>query len=133
MAAFYRVSFYGAQDTLYDQNGRHYFEKCFIQGSIDFIFGDGQSLYKVFQTVFYELEGLSTLGTVLFVSVSLIRGYLDLVITFYKETCSCLMELDNYYFKLDTILCMLYYLPPSAFMLIFGDDFLSLSPCFQVY
>lgn len=45
--AFYSCKFYGAQDTLYDQAGRHYFKNCFIQGSIDFIFGDGQSLYQV--------------------------------------------------------------------------------------
>lgn len=44
--AFYRCSFYGAQDTLYDQAGRHYFKDCFMQGSIDFIFGDGQSIYQ---------------------------------------------------------------------------------------
>jgi len=44
--AFYNCNFYGAQDTLYDQAGRHYFKNCFIQGSIDFIFGDGQSLYQ---------------------------------------------------------------------------------------
>ncbi len=47
MAAFYRVAFLGAQDTLYDQTGRHLFAHCFIQGSIDFIFGDGRSLYLV--------------------------------------------------------------------------------------
>lgn len=46
MAAFYDCSFYGAQDTLYDKTGRHYFKDCYIQGSIDFIFGDGQSLYE---------------------------------------------------------------------------------------
>ncbi|KAH7387831.1 hypothetical protein KP509_16G044000 [Ceratopteris richardii] len=45
-AALYDCNFLGAQDTLYDNHGRHYFENCFIQGSIDFIFGDGQSLYK---------------------------------------------------------------------------------------
>ncbi|KAJ7559877.1 hypothetical protein O6H91_04G106500 [Diphasiastrum complanatum] len=45
-AAFYRCNFYGAQDTLYDDKGRHYFSNCFIQGSIDFIFGDGLSMYK---------------------------------------------------------------------------------------
>lgn len=45
-AAFYNCNFYGAQDTLYDHVGFHYFESCFIQGSIDFIFGDGLSLYK---------------------------------------------------------------------------------------
>ncbi|KAH9543531.1 hypothetical protein CY35_13G070300 [Sphagnum magellanicum] len=45
-AAFYTCSFYGAQDTLYDKSGRHYFKNCYIQGSIDFIFGDGQSYYE---------------------------------------------------------------------------------------
>ncbi|CAM6075369.1 unnamed protein product [Sphagnum tenellum] len=46
MAAFYNCAIFGYQDTLYDHNGRHYFKDCFIQGSIDFIFGDGLSMYK---------------------------------------------------------------------------------------
>ncbi|XP_002968924.2 probable pectinesterase 53 [Selaginella moellendorffii] len=46
MAAFYECNFIGAQDTLYDHSGRHYFKSCFIQGSVDFIFGNGRSLYK---------------------------------------------------------------------------------------
>jgi pectin methylesterase-like acyl-CoA thioesterase len=45
--AFYGCGFYGAQDTLYDDRGRHYFKECFIQGSIDFIFGNARSLYEV--------------------------------------------------------------------------------------
>ncbi|XAR61446.1 Pectinesterase [Bertholletia excelsa] len=44
--AFYNCSFYGTQDTLYDHKGLHYFYNCFIQGSIDFIFGYGRSLYQ---------------------------------------------------------------------------------------
>uniref|UniRef100_A0A7I4DIC3 Pectinesterase n=1 Tax=Physcomitrium patens TaxID=3218 RepID=A0A7I4DIC3_PHYPA len=44
--AFYDCKFYGAQDTLYDQEGRHYFKNCYIEGSIDFIFGDGKSIYQ---------------------------------------------------------------------------------------
>ncbi|KAM6558822.1 hypothetical protein CsatA_028061 [Cannabis sativa] len=44
-AAFYNCSFYGSQDTLYDHKGLHYFHNCFIQGSVDFIFGYGRSLY----------------------------------------------------------------------------------------
>ncbi|XP_020212738.1 putative pectinesterase 14 [Cajanus cajan] len=44
--AFYGCGFYGAQDTLNDDNGRHYFKECFIQGSIDFIFGSARSLYE---------------------------------------------------------------------------------------
>eukprot|EP01018_Ginkgo_biloba_P020327 Gb_01460 [translate_table: standard] len=45
-AAFYKCSFYGAQDTLFDDNGRHYFKQCYIEGTIDFICGNGQSLYE---------------------------------------------------------------------------------------
>lgn len=45
-AEFYRVAFLGYQDTLYDRYGRHYFKDCYIRGSIDFIFGDGQSFYE---------------------------------------------------------------------------------------
>ncbi|KAK7337145.1 hypothetical protein VNO77_17705 [Canavalia gladiata] len=44
--AFYGCGFYGAQDTLNDDNGKHYFKECFIQGSIDFIFGNARSLYQ---------------------------------------------------------------------------------------
>ncbi|KAL1190727.1 putative pectinesterase 15 [Cardamine amara subsp. amara] len=45
-AAFYGCGFYGAQDTLLDDKGKHFFKDCFIQGSIDFIFGNGRSLYQ---------------------------------------------------------------------------------------
>ncbi|KAG8039423.1 hypothetical protein GUJ93_ZPchr0034g18707 [Zizania palustris] len=45
-AAFWGCGFFGAQDTLHDDRGRHYFKECFIQGSIDFIFGDARSLYE---------------------------------------------------------------------------------------
>ncbi|KAF3793435.1 putative pectinesterase 15 [Nymphaea thermarum] len=45
-SAFYSCGIYGAQDTLHDDSGRHYFKDCFIEGSIDFIFGDGRSLYQ---------------------------------------------------------------------------------------
>ncbi|KAL2321572.1 hypothetical protein Fmac_025951 [Flemingia macrophylla] len=45
-AYFSGCGFYGAQDTLCDDAGRHYFKKCYIQGSIDFIFGNGRSMYK---------------------------------------------------------------------------------------
>ncbi|KAK9285444.1 hypothetical protein L1049_024637 [Liquidambar formosana] len=45
-AAFIGCNFIGAQDTLYDHVGRHYFKDCYIQGSVDFIFGNGLSLYQ---------------------------------------------------------------------------------------
>ncbi|KAJ8774009.1 hypothetical protein K2173_009440 [Erythroxylum novogranatense] len=45
-SAFYRCGFYSVQDTLWDEQGRHYFKRCTIQGSVDFIFGGGQSIYE---------------------------------------------------------------------------------------
>ncbi|KAF9594607.1 hypothetical protein IFM89_034229 [Coptis chinensis] len=44
--SFYECSFLGRQDTLFDATGRHYFHKCYIQGYVDFIFGNGQSVYE---------------------------------------------------------------------------------------
>ncbi|KAK6149398.1 hypothetical protein DH2020_016923 [Rehmannia glutinosa] len=45
-AVFYKVRFLGYQDTLLDETGSHYFFQCFIQGSVDFIFGNARSLYQ---------------------------------------------------------------------------------------
>ncbi|KAL5983512.1 hypothetical protein ACLOJK_017598 [Asimina triloba] len=43
--SFYECGFIGLQDTLFDCLGRHYFNGCYIEGAIDFIFGSGQSIY----------------------------------------------------------------------------------------
>ncbi|KAF5748534.1 pectinesterase 53 [Tripterygium wilfordii] len=45
-ATFLGCSFLGAQDTLYDHLGRHYYKDCYIEGSVDFIFGNGLSLFE---------------------------------------------------------------------------------------
>ncbi|RZS20136.1 hypothetical protein BHM03_00052623 [Ensete ventricosum] len=58
-AAFWGCGFFGAQDTLHDDRGRHYFKECHIQGSIDFIFGDARSLYEVIPTRQLCIEGSS--------------------------------------------------------------------------
>lgn len=52
-AYFLGCGFYGAQDTLCDDAGRHYFKDCYIEGSIDFIFGNGRSMYKVITQDFF--------------------------------------------------------------------------------
>ncbi|KDP38857.1 hypothetical protein JCGZ_05014 [Jatropha curcas] len=44
--SFYGCRFVGLQDTLWDAQGRHYFRSCYIEGAIDFIFGNGQSIYE---------------------------------------------------------------------------------------
>lgn len=43
--AFYNVRFIGFQDTLCDDRGNHLFKDCYIEGTVDFIFGRGTSLY----------------------------------------------------------------------------------------
>lgn len=50
-AAFWGCGFFGAQDTLHDDKGRHYFKDCYVQGSIDFIFGNARSLYENCQLI----------------------------------------------------------------------------------
>ncbi|ONK79528.1 uncharacterized protein A4U43_C01F7270 [Asparagus officinalis] len=45
-AAFYNCRFYGHQDTLCDDKGLHFFKDCYIRGTVDFIFGDGRSIYS---------------------------------------------------------------------------------------
>ncbi|CAD5170187.1 unnamed protein product [Musa acuminata subsp. malaccensis] len=44
--SFHDCAFIGYQDTLCDYRGRHHFDKCWIEGAIDFIFGFGQSVYS---------------------------------------------------------------------------------------
>ncbi|CAD5190653.1 unnamed protein product [Musa acuminata subsp. malaccensis] len=45
-ATFVGCNILGAQDTLYDHFGRHYYKDCYIEGSVDFIFGNALSLYE---------------------------------------------------------------------------------------
>lgn len=44
-AAFYNVRMLGFQDTLCDDKGFHLFKDCYIEGTVDFVFGSGTSLY----------------------------------------------------------------------------------------
>ncbi|XP_056683214.1 probable pectinesterase 55 [Spinacia oleracea] len=44
--AFYSCGFVGFQDTIWDDIGRHYFKSCYIEGAVDFIWGNGQSVYE---------------------------------------------------------------------------------------
>ncbi|CAI0440059.1 unnamed protein product [Linum tenue] len=50
-AVFSSCGFFGAQDTLHDDRGRHLYRDCYIQGSIDFIFGNARSLYQNCQLI----------------------------------------------------------------------------------
>ncbi|GBG65411.1 hypothetical protein CBR_g50772 [Chara braunii] len=45
MSAFYNCRFLGYQDTLYVVTGRQYFKSCYIQGSVDFIFGNATVMF----------------------------------------------------------------------------------------
>ncbi|KAL2550020.1 Pectinesterase PPME1 [Forsythia ovata] len=44
-ASFYNCKLYGFQDTLCDDKGKHFYKDCYIEGTVDFIFGCGKSLY----------------------------------------------------------------------------------------
>ncbi len=43
---FRNCRFIGWQDTLYAKNGRQFFENCYIEGNVDFIFGQAAAVFK---------------------------------------------------------------------------------------
>ena len=45
-AVFRNMRFLGNQDTVYAANGRQYFADCYIEGNVDFIFGDGKAVFE---------------------------------------------------------------------------------------
>ncbi|KAK9099169.1 hypothetical protein Syun_026214 [Stephania yunnanensis] len=45
-AFLYNTRILGSQDTLLDDRGKHYFYKCYIEGLVDFICGEAQSLFQ---------------------------------------------------------------------------------------
>lgn len=54
-SSFYNCRFIGRQDTLYANAGRQYYKDCYIEGDVDFIFG--QSPASVFETC--EIKSLN--------------------------------------------------------------------------
>ncbi len=44
-AVFRHVRLLGNQDTLYSGTARQYFADCYIEGNVDFIFGDGKAVF----------------------------------------------------------------------------------------
>jgi PelA/Pel-15E family pectate lyase len=45
-AVFKNCRFLGWQDTLYAKNGRQYYENCYIEGNVDFIFGQAAAVFR---------------------------------------------------------------------------------------
>jgi PelA/Pel-15E family pectate lyase len=43
---FKHCRFLGWQDTLYAKNGRQYYEDCYIEGHVDFIFGEAAAVFE---------------------------------------------------------------------------------------
>ncbi|CAL0300973.1 unnamed protein product [Lupinus luteus] len=62
--AFYHCAFYSTHNTLFDYKGRHYYESCYIQGSIDFIFGRGRSIFYGCEMFVIADERIKILGSV---------------------------------------------------------------------
>jgi PelA/Pel-15E family pectate lyase len=45
-AVFKNCRFLGWQDTLYAKNGRQYYENCYVEGHVDFIFGQAAAVFE---------------------------------------------------------------------------------------
>ncbi|KAL8458797.1 hypothetical protein ACS0TY_036341 [Phlomoides rotata] len=46
LSAFYRCDFLAYQDTLYVHSNRQFFVQCLVAGTVDFIFGNGASVFQ---------------------------------------------------------------------------------------
>jgi pectin methylesterase-like acyl-CoA thioesterase len=57
-SAIFDCSFLGYQDTLWDALGRHYYKNCYIQGEVDFNFGQAQSYFEVIIIIIFVLHFL---------------------------------------------------------------------------
>ena len=66
--SFYECGFIGVQDTLHDLIGCHFFRSSYIQGAVDFIFGDGTSMYQVIEnpTLYISTVSLEILRKLIF-------------------------------------------------------------------
>lgn len=42
---FYGCGFYGYQDTLYAKSGNQYYSNCYMEGAVDYIFGDASAWF----------------------------------------------------------------------------------------
>ncbi|KAI4303131.1 hypothetical protein MLD38_038800 [Melastoma candidum] len=62
--AFYHCGFYSTHNTLFDYKGRHYYDNCYIQGSIDFIFGRGRSVFHSCEIFVIDDKRLTIHGSI---------------------------------------------------------------------
>ncbi|KVH99766.1 Pectinesterase, active site-containing protein [Cynara cardunculus var. scolymus] len=62
--AFYSCGFYSNHNTLLDNKGRHYYDGCYIQGSIDVIFGRARSIFHDCEILVIMDNRMEILGSV---------------------------------------------------------------------
>ncbi|PRX28273.1 PelA/Pel-15E family pectate lyase [Orenia metallireducens] len=72
---FENVRFIGNQDTLYTSGGRQYFNNCYIEGDVDFIFGDAQAVFDNCQIYSLDRGSSSNNGYVTAASTSIKEPY----------------------------------------------------------
>ncbi|CAL0308028.1 unnamed protein product [Lupinus luteus] len=60
-ATFYKVTLLGFQDTLCDDGDWHIYKDCLIQGTVDFVFGNGKTLFLNTELRVLGDEGMSVI------------------------------------------------------------------------
>ncbi|KAJ9559369.1 hypothetical protein OSB04_013983 [Centaurea solstitialis] len=63
-AAFYSCGFYSNHNTILDNKGRHFYDGCYIQGSIDVIFGRARSIFHDCEIFVITDNRIEILGSV---------------------------------------------------------------------
>lgn len=88
-AVFKNCRFIGNQDTLYVRGGLHYFVDCYIEGDVDFIFGDGKAVFENCTIFSVDRPGITPKGYITAASTKI--GYLG----FLFENCKLLTNIKE--------------------------------------
>ncbi|KAK1387485.1 Pectinesterase [Heracleum sosnowskyi] len=62
--AFYHCAFHSTHNTLFDYKGRHYYDNCYIQGSIDVVFGEAKSIFHTCEIFVIEDKSAELRGSI---------------------------------------------------------------------
>ncbi|MCD8205597.1 MAG: pectinesterase family protein [Clostridia bacterium] len=95
-AHFYNVTFTGYHDTLEAENGRQYYDHCYIEGRTDYIFGNTATCYFKDCTIHTIGAGSSTNGGY----VTAVKGG-SMTYGYVFDGCNFTSDLKTYYIEGD--------------------------------
>lgn len=99
-AIYYQVNFYGVQDTLYAKMGRQWYYEVYIEGAVDYIFGNAGPVYiekSVIHTITRDSNNSYITAYKGFNGNSASDGLIEYGVLFYNNTLTASSEHTIYF------------------------------------